>query len=104
MKSMLTDENFLEKEDMYILERIKEFAATVDREITPPIPAARQLADLVDRAVSSLHYVRQALELTRLAKWHRCHDQTDANGARIHTRTSHSQVYKAIEIGRYRST
>ncbi|KIJ54796.1 hypothetical protein M422DRAFT_200705 [Sphaerobolus stellatus SS14] len=50
MKQMVTDENVLEKEDLFILDRIKEFAATVDKEITPPIPAAKLLIDTVDRA------------------------------------------------------
>jgi son of sevenless-like protein len=48
---MVTDDNILEKEDMYILERIKEFAATVDRDIVPSIPAAKQLLVNVERAV-----------------------------------------------------
>jgi son of sevenless len=48
---MVTDVDVLEKEDMHILERIKGFATTVDREVAPPIPAAKQLLSLVERAV-----------------------------------------------------
>lgn len=52
LKQMVTDDNVLEKEDMHIFERIKGFAATVDSEITPPIPAAKQLLSRVELAVS----------------------------------------------------
>ncbi|KAF8583321.1 ras GEF [Ramaria rubella] len=52
LRQIVTDEDVLEKEDMHILERIKGFAATVDKEVVPPIPAAKQLLVLVDRAQS----------------------------------------------------
>jgi son of sevenless len=51
LKQMVTDEDVLEKEDMHILERIKGFAATIDKEVVPPIPAAKQL---LERAVSTV--------------------------------------------------
>lgn len=53
LKSMVTDEDVLEKDDMHILDRIKSFASTIEKEVTPPIPAAKQLLVLVDRAVSA---------------------------------------------------
>lgn len=52
-KSIVMDEDVLEKEDLHILDRIKDFASTVEKEIVPPIPAAKQLLVLVDRAVSA---------------------------------------------------
>ncbi|KAF8505355.1 ras guanine nucleotide exchange factor domain-containing protein [Hysterangium stoloniferum] len=52
LKQIVTDDNVLEKEDMYILERIKEFAAVVDRDVVPSIPAAKQLLVHVERAQS----------------------------------------------------
>ena len=53
MKQMVAPETtVLEKEDTYILDRIIDFATTVEKEITPPIPAARLLIDTVERAVS----------------------------------------------------
>ena len=53
---MVTDDDVLEKEDMHILERIKGFAATVDQEVVPPIPAAKQLLSFVERAVRALTF------------------------------------------------
>jgi son of sevenless-like protein len=52
LKSMVTDEDVLEKEDMYIMDRIKNFASTVEKEVVPPTLAAKQLCVLVDRIVS----------------------------------------------------
>lgn len=48
-KTMVTDEDFLEKEDVYILNRIKEF---LQREEVSRILVAKQLLSLVERAVS----------------------------------------------------
>ncbi|KAH8104489.1 ras GEF [Cristinia sonorae] len=46
-KSMVTDEDVLEKEDMYILERMKEFAIFPD---VYALAAAKQLVILIERA------------------------------------------------------
>jgi len=46
---MVTDEDFLEKEDVYILNRMKEFLQNED---VSKILAAKQLLSLVERAVS----------------------------------------------------
>ena len=49
---MVTDEDVLEKEDMYILDKIKEFASTP--EVANSIAAAKQLVVLIERVVSDL--------------------------------------------------
>ena len=46
---MVTDDDILEKEDMYILGRMKEFAS--DEEVVN-FAAAKQLLILIERAVS----------------------------------------------------
>ncbi|KAL0573470.1 cell division cycle-related protein [Marasmius crinis-equi] len=46
-KSMITDDDVLEKEDMYILNRIKDFALSEDVTL---FPAAKQLLILIERA------------------------------------------------------
>jgi hypothetical protein len=48
---MVTDDDVLEKEDMYILDRIKAFAQSQD---AVHLPAAKQLVVMIDRTVSSL--------------------------------------------------
>ncbi|KAK7056677.1 cell division cycle-related protein [Paramarasmius palmivorus] len=45
-KSMVTDDDVLEKEDMYILDRIKAFAQSQD---AVHLPAAKQLVVMIDR-------------------------------------------------------
>ena len=47
---MVTDDDILEKEDMYILARMKEFASNED---VVTFAAAKQLLILIERAVSS---------------------------------------------------
>ena len=47
-KSMVTDDDLLEKEDMYILDRMKEFAVIPD---VHSFAAAKQLVILIERAV-----------------------------------------------------
>lgn len=54
LKQMVTDSDVLEKEDNHILERIKGFAATIDKEIVPSIPAAKQILSFIDKAVSGI--------------------------------------------------
>lgn len=49
-RTMVTDDDILEKEDMYILGRIKEF---VSNEEVVTFAAAKQLLILIERAVSS---------------------------------------------------
>ena len=48
-RTMVTDDDILEKEDMYILGRMKEFAS--DEEVVN-FAAAKQLLILIERAVS----------------------------------------------------
>ena len=47
-KAMVHDDDFLEKEDMYILDRMKDFLL---HEGVSKIPAAKQLLMIVERAV-----------------------------------------------------
>lgn len=49
---MITDEDVLEKEDAYILDKIKDFASKV--EVSNSIAAAKQLVVLIDRVVRTL--------------------------------------------------
>ena len=49
-RTMVTDDDILEKEDMYILARMKEFASNED---VVTFAAAKQLLILIERAVSS---------------------------------------------------
>lgn len=51
---MLTDEDVLEKEDMYILDKIKEFVS--NPEVSNSVAAAKQLVVLIDRVVSLTFY------------------------------------------------
>ncbi|GJJ15620.1 hypothetical protein Clacol_009898 [Clathrus columnatus] len=48
-KQMITDADVLEREDMFILDRIKEFAVTVVKDAEQPTSAAQQLVNLVER-------------------------------------------------------
>lgn len=47
-RTLVTDDDVLEREDMYILARMKEFASN---EEVVTSPAARQLLVLIERAV-----------------------------------------------------
>ncbi|KAF9267558.1 ras GEF [Marasmius fiardii PR-910] len=49
-KSMITDDDVLEKEDLYILNRMKEFVSSEDVSV---FPAAKQLSILIERAQQS---------------------------------------------------
>ena len=48
-RTMITDEDVLEKDDMYILDRIRDFC--VKAEVTTSVAAAKQLVVLIDRVV-----------------------------------------------------
>lgn len=48
-KSMVVDDDVLEKEDLYILDRMKEFISSED---VNRFAAAKQLMILIERAVS----------------------------------------------------
>src|ERR1700720_1934580 len=47
-KSMIVDEDVLEKEDMYILDRMRDF---ISRDEVSTLPAAKQLMILIERSV-----------------------------------------------------
>jgi len=53
-RAMVMDEDFFEKEDLYILDRMKEF---LQNEKVSKILAAKQLLSLVERAVSPESFV-----------------------------------------------
>ena len=55
-RTMATDEDVLEKEDMYILDKIKDFASSV--EVSSSIAAAKQLVVLIDRVVRVTSFVQ----------------------------------------------
>lgn len=46
---MITDEDVLEKEDMHILDRVRDFC--LKAEVTTSVAAAKQLVVLIDRVV-----------------------------------------------------
>ena len=48
-RTMVTDEDVLEKDDMYILDKIREFAS--NPEVSNSTAAAKQLVILIDRVV-----------------------------------------------------
>lgn len=50
-RTMITDEDVLEKGDMYILDRIRDFC--VKAEATTSVAAVKQLVVLIDRVVSA---------------------------------------------------
>lgn len=50
---MITDANVLEREDMFILDRIKEFLEAVVKDSEYPTSAAQQLVYLIERTVRS---------------------------------------------------
>lgn len=50
---MVTDDDLLEKEDMYILDRMKEFAVLPD---VHALAAAKQLVILIERAVGLRYF------------------------------------------------
>lgn len=52
-KAMIVDGDVLEKEDMYILDRMKAFVSSDE---ASHIAAAKQLMILIDRAVRSMNY------------------------------------------------
>lgn len=103
MRQIVTDENVLEKEDAYILDRIKDFAATVEKEVTPPIPAAKQLIELVIRAVSTVflggnceHYLKFVS-----AKWWGCDDQADSSRSPVSPGLHSTQIHERVEAPGY---
>lgn len=49
-KSMLTDEDILEKDDLYILQRMKDFVTSED---VAKVTGSKPLAALISRVVSS---------------------------------------------------
>jgi hypothetical protein len=52
-RTMLTDDDVLEKEDMYILDRMRDFC--VQAQVTSSVAAAKQLVVLIDRVVGRSH-------------------------------------------------
>lgn len=50
-KGMVADDDFLEKEDMYILDRMKELLL---QDVASKIAISKQLVILIDRAVGSV--------------------------------------------------
>ena len=68
-KSMLTDEDVLDKDDMYILDSIKDFLSAPD---VASLSAAKNLLVVVERAVSvttSCLFVPHSVDI---AEWRRC--------------------------------
>ena len=53
-KSMLNDEDILEKDDLYILDRMKEFVLSDD---VAQVGASRSLLPLIERAVSYRNFL-----------------------------------------------
>lgn len=78
-KSMVVDEDVLEKEDLYILYRMKKF---ISNEEVLRLGAARQLLILIEKAVRLCSvlwmYVIRRLTLTYIAAARRSH-QADGN-------------------------
>jgi len=67
-KAMVTDGDFLEKEDVYILNRIKEF---LQNEEVSKVLAVKQLLSLVERAVSLMSLVWSKLSDAGVIAWRR---------------------------------
>jgi len=63
---MVMDEDFFEKEDLYILNRMKEF---LQNEEVSKILAAKQLLPLVERAVSPASLVCSRLSDSGATAW-----------------------------------
>jgi son of sevenless-like protein len=63
LKSMIVDDDVLEKEDLYILDRMKEFIST---DGVSNFAAAKQLLILIERAVSSLPFIACPVASTKL--------------------------------------
>lgn len=59
---MVNDDDILEKEDMYILDKIREFC--VKAESTASVAAAKQLGVLIDRVVCQAAFPCIPTELT----------------------------------------
>jgi hypothetical protein len=72
---MVSDEDFLEKEDMYILNRMKEFLQNED---VGKFSGAKQLLTLVERAVSSASLILFGLSDSGTTAWRRRQEGADS--------------------------
>lgn len=72
---MVSDEDFLEKEDMYILNRMKEFLQNED---VSKFGGAKQLLSLVERAVSSASLIWFRLSDSDTTAWRRRQERPDS--------------------------
>jgi hypothetical protein len=72
---MVSDEDFLEKEDMYILNRMKEFLQDDD---VSKFVGAKQLLSLVERAVSSVSLKWYRLSDSGATAWRRRQERLDS--------------------------
>lgn len=75
LKAMVFDEDFLEKEDMYILNRMKEFLQNED---VSKFSGAKQLLTLVERAVSSAPLILFRLSDLGAIAWRRRQEGLDS--------------------------
>ena len=95
-RTMITDEDILEKEDMHILDRIRDFC--VKAEVTTSVAAAKQLVVLIDRVVrllSSYSYLILILISTLETRWRR--HQNHQYAAYITTTANPSEKSQEIE-------
>jgi hypothetical protein len=92
---MVVDDDVLEKEDLYILDRMKEF---ISNEEVIRLAAAKQLMIFIERAVSAsatsyFSFFLSFIQATR----RRCH-QDDGDSATESSPTNHTQNQQEAQI------
>lgn len=98
---MVVDEDVLEKEDMYILDQMKNFIANAE---VVRFAAAKQLMILIERAVSAVSWHTLRTQYGSLAKRRRhCEDHGDYS-AGISAASYNSTNHQKVEITGHRTT
>lgn len=100
-KSMITDEDILESQDMYILGRMRDF---VTEEEVNQIAAAKQLLTLIERYVSVLNprVYGPCLMLLSLANWGGCQSQNYYQYINKCTSPYYAQIIEETQTSGYR--
>jgi len=98
-KSMITDDDVLEKEDSYILDRIRAFALSDEM---ASFAAAKILVLQIDRAVCYLFSCEFTLNISTCAERGRHSEESDHQSS-TSANTYSSQNKQEVKIGRYRA-
>ncbi len=97
---MITDEDALAEEDLFILDKMKEMVSGSE---VIHFGAAKQLLSLIERAVSPIRLLRLQCRSLGICAAKRREPHQDRDVPRSATDSAHSQDIEEVEIIRFRS-